>query len=396
MFKKRGIPKEYGKFFTKHKLWMASATLMGTVIGAGVLGIPYVVAQSGLFLGIVNIVVIGIALLILHLCLGEITLRTKKIHQLTGYIEQYSGKTGKYFMIFSMTVGIYGALIAYIIGEGEILKTIFGGNALIYSLLFFILASFIIYRGIKTTGRTDMILIALMVLAIITIGILSYNNIEPSNLTQLNWKNIFIPYGVVLFAFVGTAAIPELREELDKNKKQLKKAIIIGSIAPIIIYIIFAIIVVGIVGLNQFEMLAPNERIATIALGIFADRYLLIAANIFAAMAMFTSFIGLGLALKQMYEYDLHFSKKISYGLTLFPPMLIAVTGLTQFIRVLDFSGAVAGGVDGILIMLAYWTAKKQGNRKPEYSLNIGKTTTAILIIIFAAGIAYQLWRTFV
>lgn len=396
MFKKRGVPKEYGSFFTKHKLWMASATLMGTIIGAGVLGIPYVVAQSGLLLGIINILGVGIALLILHLCLGEITLRTKKIHQLTGYIEKYLGRKGKYFMIFSMTVGIYGALMAYIIGEGEILKTIFGGTALIYSLLFFAIASYVIYKGVKTTGRTDMVIIALMVVIIIAIGIISFNKIDVANYTGIHWANMFLPYGVILFAFVGTAAIPELREELEKNKVQMKKAIIIGSIIPIALYILFALIVIGIIGLQNFNSLTPNERIATIALGIFADRYLLIAANIFAALAMFTSFIGLGLALKGMYEIDLRFHKTVAFIFTIVPPLIIALTGLAQFIAVLDFTGAIAGGVDGILIMLAFWAAKKHGDRKPEYSVNIGKIITAILILMFGLGILYQLWTKIV
>lgn len=395
MFKKVGIQKEYNKFFTKHKLWMASATLMGTIIGAGVLGIPYVVAQSGILLGIINILGVGLALLILHLCLGEITLRTKKLHQLTGYIEKYLGRKGKYFMIFSMTVGIYGALIAYIIGEGEILKMIFGGSTIIYSLIFFAIATYVIYKGVKTTGRTDMILITLMILIIAVIGILSFDKIDPTNLTGIHWANIFLPYGVILFAFVGTAAVPELREELEQNKKQMKKAIILGSIIPITIYIIFALIVVGIIGLNNFNALPPNERIATIALGIFADPRLLIAANIFAALAMFTSFIGLGLALKGMYEIDLKFHKTAALIFTVIPPLIIALTGMAHFIAVLDFTGAIAGGVDGILIMIAFWAAKKHGDRKPEYTINIGKITTAVLILMFGLGIVYQLWTTF-
>ena len=61
------------------------AVLVGTIIGAGILGIPYVVAKSGFVIGAVHIILIGIIMTIVMLYLGEITLRTKANHQLPGY-----------------------------------------------------------------------------------------------------------------------------------------------------------------------------------------------------------------------------------------------------------------------------------------------------------------------
>ena len=392
MFKRGRTRKEYKGFFRRYNLWIASATLMGTIVGAGVLGIPYAIAQSGLLIGIIHLLVLGLTILILHLCIGEISLRTKGIHQLSGYMEKYLGKPGKYFMMLSMMIGIYGALTAYILGQGEIFSTIIGGQPFLYSLAFFLLASAILYHGIKATGRAELAITALMVITIFLIGAFAYDKINPTYLAGMHLKNFFLPYGVILFAFVGTAAIPELRLELAKDKHKLKKAIIIGSITPIVLYFIFTLIVLGIVGLANFNILGPNERIATVALSIFSEPYLAFIANIFAAFAMLTSFLGLGLALKEMYLYDCGISKHASFFLTITPPLIIASLGLTSFIAVIAFAGAVAGGIDGILIMLAYWKAKKNGERKPEYSLSISRTLTIVLILMFTFGIIYQLW----
>ena len=396
MFKRGRTRKEYKGFFRRHNLWVASATLMGTIVGAGVLGIPYAIAQSGLLIGIIHLIVLGLTILILHLCIGEISLRTKGIHQLSGYMEKYLGKPGKYFMMLSMIIGIYGALTAYILGQGEIFSTIIGGQPFLYSLAFFLLASAILYHGIKATGRAELAVTALMVITIFLIGAFAYDKINPAYLTGMHLKNFFLPYGVILFAFVGTAAIPELRLELAKDKHKLKKAIIIGSITPIILYFIFALIVLGIVGLGNFNLLGPNERIATVALSIFSEPHLAFIANIFAAFAMLTSFLGLGLALKEMYLYDCGISKHTSFFLTVTPPLFIALLGLTSFIAVIAFAGAVAGGIDGILIMLAYWKAKKKGDRKPEYSIKISRTLTALLILMFTLGIIYQMFITLI
>lgn len=59
------------------------------VIGAGILGIPYVVAKAGFLTGLLDLIIIGLAVLVLNLYVGEIMLRTKEDHQLTGYAEKY-------------------------------------------------------------------------------------------------------------------------------------------------------------------------------------------------------------------------------------------------------------------------------------------------------------------
>ena len=131
----------------KKHLIGAISTLIGITIGAGILGIPFVVAKAGFLTGILNIFVIGMLILVLNLYLGEITLRTKGIHQLTGYAKIYLGKAGYYLMMVAFIIFSYGALVAYIIKTGELLNAllspIFGGTTLIYSIIFFIL-SFII------------------------------------------------------------------------------------------------------------------------------------------------------------------------------------------------------------------------------------------------------------
>src|SRR3990172_1958148 len=97
----------------------ALAVLLGTIIGAGILGIPYVVSKSGFAIGVVHILLIGIIMAIIMLYLGEIVLRTRTTHQLPGYAEKYLGQSGKKIMLAAMAFGIFSALIAYLIGEGR-------------------------------------------------------------------------------------------------------------------------------------------------------------------------------------------------------------------------------------------------------------------------------------
>ncbi len=385
-----------GGFFARHRFAIAVTLLMGTTIGAGILGIPYAVAKAGVLYGFVLIVILGLAFLFLNLFLGEIVLRTKEQHQLPGYAEKYLGRWGKRIMAFSMFIGLYGALTAYLIGEGTALQALFKfGTPFWYILLFFVIVSGIIYLGIKATGNAELILISLLFLVVAIIAIFSYTHLQPDNFTSFNLAYAFLPYGVILFAYIGLPAIPELREELEQKLHRMKNAIIIGSLLPIFLYVVFTFFIVGIVGTEQFELLQPNERIATVALSIYSIPILGIFANILAVLAMFTSFLTIGLALVEIYQYDYGLRRRTAFFLAVSLPLFIALLNLTTFIEVLGITGAIAGGLGGMLIVLMYWKAKGLGDRTPEYSLPRLPLLGWLLITFFALGIAYQLWLVF-
>jgi len=395
MLKKRGT-KQTG-FFANNKLLIAITTLIGTIVGAGILGIPYAIAKVGFFWGFIIIVTLGLCFILINLFAGEMILRTKKQHQLTGYAQKYLGKWGKIVMTLVMLMSLYGALIAYLIGEGSTLYAIFGfGSPLIYTLIFFAITSYIIFSGIKATGKTELVLISLLIIIVFVIGVFSYRSMDFSRLLTSNITNFLLPYGIVLFAYMALPAIPELQEVIGKEKKLLKKAIIWGSVIPIIIYLFFAAVVVGAVGLENFELLDTNQRIATIALSIYSNKILGVFANILAVLAMFTSYLTIGIALTEMYEYDYKLNRKLALSLTFFIPLIVVLFNLTSFLTVLAITGAIAGGLEAVMVMLMYWRAKKLGDRKPEYTMPNFYVLGGIILVMFLIGSIYQFIITLV
>ncbi|MBR9692163.1 hypothetical protein GOV06_05260 [Candidatus Woesearchaeota archaeon] len=366
-------------------LWIAIATLVGTIIGAGILGLPYVIAQAGFWTGVIDIVVLGFIVLLLYLYLGEVVLRTKGLHQLPGYAEKYLGSIGKKLMVFSMFFGNYGALIAYIIGVGAAASAIFGGSPLTYSLIFFAVVAFIIFIGLKAVGESELLMLPLIIGTIIFILAASTFHINVGNFTMFNLAKILVPYGIILFAFLGASAIPVLREQLIRNEKHMKKAIIIGVLIPIISYLIFAVAVVGVTGLSTTE-------VATIGLGQVIGTYMILIGNFLAIITMTTSFLALGLALKETYHYDYNVNKHLAWALTVFIPLMIALSGFTSFIKAIGISGVIAGGTEGTMIVLMAMKAKKHGNRKPEYKIPINWLVAIGLIVVFILGAGYYLW----
>jgi len=364
----------------------AIAIVIGTIIGAGIFGIPYVVQKAGFLTGGLVIGVIGIAVILLYLLLGEVILRTKGNHQLTGYAKKYIGKGGKQLMLISMAAGIYGALFAYMIGVGSSLSAIFGGNPLYFSLGFFVLMSILLYFGLKTFGSSEMIINIFMFGALIIICLFSFGKINTANLTGFDITKFFYAYGVILFAFIGCSSIPLVKEELKRNRRLIKRAIIIGGAIPIIVYFLFALVVVGVTG-------ADTTQVATVGLGKMIGEHIVILGNLLALLTMATSFLALGFALKEVFKYDYNMSKNISWGLIIMIPLALFVflKGIASFSSILNITGVFAGGIESMIIVIMFFRAKKLGNRKPEYAIKGSYLLGGFLFLLFLTGIVINL-----
>ncbi|MBT4121795.1 hypothetical protein HOE31_02485 [bacterium] len=370
----------------KLPLLEAISILVGTIIGAGILGIPYVVAQAGFITGLVILAVISFTVIMINLYLGEIVLSTKARHQLTGYAEKYLGKFGKYLMFGSVVFGFYGALLAYIIGEGQVLAALTGGNEMVYSLLFFMGASALVYIGLTIVQKFEFFMTLIILVIVLIIILLSVNSIDLSNLNEFSLAKVFIPYGVIFFAIGGTSAVPQLRLVLKGREKDIKKAILIGVSIPFIVYFFFTLIVVGVTGLGTTE-------IATIGLGQVVSKSMIIFGNLFAFFTMGTSFLTLGLAIKNTYLYDLKLKHGLAWSLSMLIPFVVFLFGLNSFVKIIGTVGAIGGGIEGLLILAIYWKIKKlkKTERNPEYSLRFNPLLITFLGIIFIGGIVYTL-----
>lgn len=364
------------------KFWSAVFTLCGTIIGAGILGLPYVFAQAGFFIGLFWIIFLGVIVLYVFLCLGEVALRTKETHQLLGYTELYLGRGFKGVMFFALLFGVYTALLAYLIGEGEILSFIFSGSsyAFYYALGFWFFMTVLLREGLRGLRRIE----TYGVLAILTLILIIFTYYLPqvslNNLMPLNTTHFFLPFGIVLFALIGFNCVPELEMILKGSEKKLRSAITWGVLIPITVYILFTLAVVGFLGgdIPQISTIGLGKLVST--LGVFT---------------MLTSYFVLSFSLKDVYHFDLGYQKRVSFFLVSVIPLLLYITlyytHQLNFIRVIGIGGVISGGLTGILILFMNIHAKKLGRRKPEYSMPINWFIITLISLVFIAGMIVEI-----
>lgn len=366
----------------KSKFYSALAVLVGTTIGAGFLGIPYVVSKSGFLPGLACLIFVAVFMLFVKLYLGEVILRTHGNHQLAGYAGRYLGKIGKIAMFFAMFFGIYAALIAYLIGEGQSLSYIFAGNlnySLIFSLLFWLVMAGLTYIGLRALKKYEKIAMLIILFIVFLIIIFFLSGIKLENLNYINSGNIFMPFGVILFSFLAFSAMPEVERILLHQEKLMKKVIFYGMMIPLAVYLIFTLVVVGNFGLDVPE-------IATLALGRFF--------SLLGVLTMFTAFFVLALALRDMFRFDFNLGRFRGWILAVFVPLLLFLViyffKLASFISILSVAGVISGGLTGILVLLMNIKAKKLGNRKPEYHLGINWWIIIFLSLIFILAVVLE------
>lgn len=372
-----------------YKFSLALATLIGTIIGVGMFGLPYAAAQAGLGLTLIYLVVLAAAVTLIHLIYGEIVLRSSAKHRLAGYAQMYLGSWGKLAGSVIFFVTLYLALLAYILVGGEFLSVFLNDWWKISSaeggLLVAAFGFLVVFRGIKTAGALEFVMSAVLVVLILGLAGYSFRFIEPNNWSFINQSgNAFLPYGIILFALAGGSAVPEIIVFLRNGRvRLLKRVIIIGTVVPAIIYAVFMLAISGVSGLKT----SPEALAGLVPfLGSSVIRY----GALVALFAVITSFFTIGLNIQNSFRLDFGFSKLFSSFLTAAVPLALFFYGHRDFIAILSFTGAVLGGLEGLLLLSIWHRAKKKGDREPEYKLKLRPATIFLLALMFLAGVIYR------
>lgn len=361
--------------------------LIGTIIGAGMFGLPYVFSKSGILPVLFYFPLLVGLMLFLHLAFGEIFLRTKEECRLVGLARKYLGRNYGRLATFSVVVGLTGSLLAYIILEGQFLSVILSGFGVSASScsIFFALASLpLIFRGLKIIAPMEILTNIIFFLIIFFVFIVGIPKIEIDNFSLLNLPDLFLPYGVILFSLVGFSAVAEAESVLKLEEKRSMKSIIkLAFLVTSILYIIFSLVVVGVSGDNTSQDVFSGLS-SSLGPGIV----------LFGALAAFItvadSYLVVAIYLKNSLVCDQKIPKNLAASFVGLFPVVLFVLGVTSFIDVIGFLGTIIGVIEGIIIILLYKKAKALGNEEPEYSVNVPRIIPYVCGLVLVLGAVLQ------
>ncbi len=375
--------------FQRNKQFLAAiAILVGTMVGVGVFAIPFAFAKAGFWVGFLFLLLAAGLTLVVDLMFGEIVLRTNQRHQLVGYVSLYLGPWFKRVELFANMLTMYGALLAYMIVSGIFLNNIFShfwyAPIEVYSAVFFGIIAILIAWGIRTVASIELILTVFFGLVIVVIAALGIPHISLANFSGWQPTFWFLPYGILLFAFGGLSAVPLQRDILGSNPRALRRAIFwaVGLVG--ILYLVFAGTVVGVSG----DITTPDALS-----GLFdtLGETIILLGSLFGIMTITTSSLSIGTALTKMFHTDYRIRMRTAWLMTVIPPVVLYFTGMRTFIDIIGLVGAVAAGIEGLMVVLVYRKAHTHHDRQPEYTIAVPPWLQLAIGIVFVSGIIYAI-----
>lgn len=280
----------------------------GTSIGANMLVLLLVTAQLGLPLALfMTLIFWGIMMTSAH-AFTHIALHFPRGSSLFKISHKALGTPG---LINSTicSVGLFGSLLsAYALGMAAIIQYYVTMPLTIIVLGCIFLCAIPLFfwhtKGIDHIMRRLFFLKAIILICAI-IFIAPYSVIPVINWTYTPDAHGFFEASVLLFAAFGFhGSITAIITYAGKNKEHLRKSIIVGSLLPLIFYLIWQVLLLSDVSIQELQTIkfmtnsTRHIRALIDALSARSDTvFLMHTLNAFAFFLLLTSFLGVGIGL---------------------------------------------------------------------------------------------------
>lgn len=369
--------------------------IAGTSIGAGMLSLPIV--SAGLGFGAALLIVIGLWALMTFTSLLMLEVHQYADSKATLYTlaKQFLGRKGQYLAAFAMFFLFYSLCAAYIAGGGSQaaiqLSEAFGKevHSSAGAVLFTVIVAAIVLIGTHFLDKVNRVLFTLMIGAMVLVLLSLSPNVKGQLLasTPVEYGLVLTALPVVFTSFGFHGSIPAIVAYLDGDTKKLKNSMYIGSCLPLAIYVLWLLCTLGVVSQSELygngELPALIDSLSATVMGSWLAQFL----NLFAELALITSFLGVSLGL---FEFIRDTTVGLLKGnrlyvalLTYLPPLGFALFYPDGFIMALGYA-AIALVVLAVFLPVAMVYKSRQVN-KEGYRV---AGDNAALVACFLVGVA--------
>lgn len=258
-----GVPSKKFGFFT------ASAMVVGIVIGSGVFksaGDVLNASGGSLPLSIAAWLIGGLIIIISAYAFSIVALKNTEASGIIDYVDDLFGPKVAYMVGWFMQFVYYPVLVGILSWlAGDVTQTLFGLENAVWPLtIFYFLGVYAlnlispIVAGRFQVSAMGIKLIPLVLIAVIGLGagLLNGNTLtalseRATNVTATAGAGLAAAVAVTAFAYDGWILALSITHELKDAKKTLPKALVLGSVFIVAIYVLFFIGLSGVVSNNE-------------------------------------------------------------------------------------------------------------------------------------------------
>lgn len=377
----------------------------GSCLGAGMLALPILTGLSGFFPSLTMFLLAWAFMTTTAFLMIEVNTWFPTQVNFVSMAGHSLGRWGKGLSWVLYLFLFYSLLVAYISGSGSLSSTYFQSAfdsfliPWLGSLFFVVIFGVVVYMGTRTVDHWNRVLMFGKIAAFLGIVLLSAKYIKPHLLARTEPSYIIMSLPVLIISFGFHNIIPSLVAYLNNDIKRIRITILGGSLFTLAVYLIWEIVVLGIVPPDgQWGLLASwkSGREASQAIaGILGVSWMSSFAQTLAFFALLTSFLAQTLGLVHFLSDGL----KVKSGkreepwvcaLALLPPLILSMIYPQLFIKALNFAGGVcAVALFGMLPAAMVWIGRYSKSMPSLYRvpggkpLLIGVFTFALFIMLF-------------
>lgn len=387
-----------------NKIFGGAMLVTGTCIGAGMLGLPISTAASGFYPSALAFLLCWVMMTFSALLMLEVSLWYPEETNLITMAKSTLGKAGESIAWVCYVLFLYALMAAYTSGAAGIIGdglTKLGLNAKWGIWIIVSLFALVVYIGANCVDWVNRVLMICLVGAYFALVFNVVPQVSPAMLSEGHAKFLFSTAPLIVTSFGFHLLIPSLKNYMHGDVKGLRLAIILGSLLPLAVYLLWELLVLGVIPVSGEKGLIAmmnaeksSGRQAVVELTqllsqMLQNKHISIFVSGFALSAILTSFIGVALGLFDFFADGFHIKKSllgklILAFLTFLPPVLIAIY-CPQFLLALHYAGMFAAVLLIIYPVLMVWWGRYRLNIASGYRVMGGKT---LLIIILLFGLS--------
>lgn len=368
--------------------------IAGTTIGVGMLALPVATGPGGFVPSMIIYLICWAFMLCTGLLLVEVSLWMPKDTSFISMADKMLGPVGRGIFWVVYLFLFVTVMIAHAAGGGAVLLDITGWGlpnwaaVLIYSG---VLAP-VVYLGARSVDRLNMFLISGVVICYLAFLAVSFGKVDFTLLSYSNWGKAWYALPILFTAFTYQVIIPTLMNYMERDVKKIRLAIFFGSSIPLVIYLVWEFVILGIIPSEGPNGLIEAGKAGQNAIGPLKQLVPQVfhIGKYFGFFALTTSFIPLALSFFDFLADGLKWEKKGMRRATLCAvvfggPMLIAIAYPTIFLTALGYAGGISCAfLFGLMPPLLAWVGryiKKYPNERHQLP---GGKPVLVGLMIFA------------
>ena len=346
-------------------------------IGSGVFALPYVIQVSGWLLSLGYFIAITAIVSLAHVLYLRTLTAVGEKERLLGLARKYFGAAGFWTGFFAIVIGLLLSFVIYLVIGTQFIQIIFSGIPPQLALaLFWLALATLVFKSEGKVAGFEAAGVGLIFLAILFIFFSGHPLHALANTPLVDPRNIFLPFGAILFALAGWTSVEQVYE-LKKGANETRDlfgVFMIGAALAAILYWLFAL---GILGAVPH---VTASTLSSIAGWPFWKRDVLAAIGL---LALGVVSIPLAREIRGALEKDLGWNSLISRLAIILIPLAVVISGFNDFLVIIGLAG-------GVFISTQYLLIIAVGRRTLRLSTR-EKILLDVLMAIFVSAMIYEI-----